>query len=58
MSYHDSWYHTEAEDKGISVVNPLHEISKQLKEIKVLISEIKDSIDDPEIIEKINNILK
>lgn len=42
MSYHDSW-HPSYEEKGIAVVNPLHEIQRKLVKIRDVLDNISDS---------------
>tara|TARA_Y100001937_G_C7086186_1_gene315450 strand:+ start:102 stop:302 length:201 start_codon:yes stop_codon:yes gene_type:complete len=66
MSYHDSNYHPELndkyysdlEDKGISVVNPLHEQRKRLTQLEEFLAEIAEETNDEKLKSKINDILK
>ena len=66
MSYHDSNYHPELsdkyhsdfDDKGISVVNPLHEQQRRLTQLEQFLAEIAEETSDEQLKNKINDILK
>jgi|TARA_B100000282_G_scaffold290035_1_gene260525 hypothetical protein len=58
MSYHDSYYHSKLEDKGISVVNPLHEQQKRLSQLEDFLAEIANETQDQRLKDRINDVLK
>ena len=58
MSYHDSNYHTRLRDKGMAVVNPLHEQRKRLTQLEKFLAEIAEETNDTKLQQRIENILK
>jgi len=66
VSYHDSNYHPELsdkyysdfEDKGISVVNPLHEQQRRLTQLEQFLAEIAEETNDEKLKSRINDVLK
>ena len=58
MSYHDSYYHSELAEKGMAVVNPLHEQRKRLTQLEQFLKEIAEETKDNNLKEKIDNILE
>lgn len=56
MSYHDQppdW----TKNKGIAVVNPLHEQRKRLTKLENFLKELAEEIENPEIKQKIQKFL-
>jgi hypothetical protein len=58
MSYHDSYYHSELAEKGMAVVNPLHEQRKRLTQLEQFLKEIAMETKDNNLKEKIDKILE
>jgi len=58
MSYHDSYYHSELSEKGMAVVNPLHEQRKRLTQLEEFLKEIADETKDKKLKEKIDKMLE
>lgn len=56
MSYHDN-YHAALKNKGMAVVNPLHEQRKRLTQLEDLLREIAKETEDVQLQEKIGLIL-
>jgi TRAP-type C4-dicarboxylate transport system substrate-binding protein len=58
MSYHDSYYHSQLEKKGMAVVNPLHEQQKRLTQLEEFLKEIADEVNDKDLRDKIDKMLE
>tara|TARA_Y100001938_G_C7993162_1_gene380597 strand:+ start:89 stop:265 length:177 start_codon:yes stop_codon:yes gene_type:complete len=58
MSYHDSYYHSDLLEKGMAVVNPLHEQRKRLTQLEQFLKEIAEETKDKKLKEKIDKILE
>lgn len=58
MSYHDSYYHSQLEKKGMAVVNPLHEQQKRLTQLEEFLKQIADEVNDKDLRDKIDKMLE
>ena len=58
MSYHDSYYHSQLEKKGMAVVNPLHAQQKRLTQLEEFLKEIAEETDNQHLKDRINDVLK
>jgi len=56
MSYHDN-YHASLKNKGMAVVNPLHEQRKRLTQLEDFLRELASDTQDIQLKEKIDLLL-
>ena len=57
MSYHYDNYHTSLKNKGMAVVNPLHEQRKRLTQLEDFLRELANDTKDTQLKEKIGLLL-
>lgn len=57
MGYHDR-QRPDYMNTGIAVVNPLHEQQKKLNQLKQFLKEMAEETDDPELKNRIEDVLK